>query len=222
LVLLAGLWSLWTYQRNVVWSDPVALWEDNVQKSPAKARVHANLGSAYLSSGRPAEAQSAFEKAAELDPSLVAALTSLANLHIDHTREWSEARRLLDEVGKRAPDYAPAYVSLGVMSLRGGDLPKAAELFEKALDLDERNQAALYNLGAVHFNRKDYAAARTVLEEGASYWPANAEMHALLGAALVEMGAYREALEPLHRSLALDPANPMATRYLAKVEESPR
>jgi len=219
-VLLAGVWSHWTYQRNTVWSDPVALWEDNVAKSPAKARVHANLGSAYLSSGRPAEARRAFEKATELDPSLVGAVTSLANLHIDHEREWSEAQRLLDEVEKRAPDYAPAYVSLGVMSLRRGDLPRAAELFEKALDLDERNQAALYNLGAVHFNRKDYAAAVAVLEEGASYWPANAGMQALLGAALVEMGAYREALEPLHRSLALDPANPMATRYLARVGES--
>ena len=219
-VLLAGVWSHWTYQRNVVWSDPVALWEDNVEKSPAKARVHANMGSAYLSSGRPAEARRAFEKATELDPSLVEAVTSLANLHIDHTKQWSEAQRLLDEVEKRAPDYAPAYVSLGVMSLRRGDLPRAAELFEKALDLDERNQAALYNLGAVHFNRKDYPAAVAVLEEGASYWPANAGMHALLGAALVEMGAYGEALEPLHRSLALDPANPMATRYLAKVGES--
>jgi protein O-mannosyl-transferase len=218
--VLAGLWSYWTYQRNVVWRDPVALWEDNVEKSPAKARVHANLGSAYLASRRPADAQRAFEKATELDPSLVEALTSLANLHIDHTGKWSEAERLLDEVEKRAPDYAPAYVSLGVMSLRRGELPRAAELFEKALDLDERNEAALYNLGAIHFNRKDYAAAVAVLEEGASYWPANAGMHALLGAALAERGRYGEALMSLHRALALDPANPMATRYLAKVRES--
>jgi tetratricopeptide (TPR) repeat protein len=217
LVLLAGVFSLWTYQRNRVWGDAVALWEDNVQKSPEKARVHGNLGSAYLASGRPAEARRAFEKAIELDPSLVAVLTSLANLHIDHTQEWSEAGRLLDEVLERAPDYAPAYVSLGVISLRRGELSTAAGLFEKALDLDERDQAALYNLGAVHFNRKDYAAAAAVLEEGASYWPANAGMHALRGAALVEMGRGEEALESLHRALALDPANPMAKRYRTRV-----
>ncbi|HEY7816586.1 MAG TPA: tetratricopeptide repeat protein, partial [Vicinamibacteria bacterium] len=221
LVLLAGVWSLWTYQRNGVWADPVALWEDNVEKSPGKARVHANLGSAYLVNGRPADARRAFEKAIELDPSLVEAVTSLANLHIDHTKEWSEAERLLDEVLKRSPDYAPAYVSLGVMSLRRGELPRAAELFEKALALDGRDEAALYNLGAVHFNRKDYPAAVAVLEEGRSYWPANAAMHALLGAALVEMGASEKALEPLREALALDPANPMATRYLARAEEVP-
>jgi Flp pilus assembly protein TadD len=218
--LLACVWSLWTYQRNVIWSDAVVMWEDNVEKSPAKARVHANLGSAYLASGRAVEARRAFEKAMAIDPSLVEAVTALANVHIDHTKEWSEAQRLLGEVVQRAPDYAPAYVSLGVMSLRGGDLSRAAQLFEKVLELDQRNQAALYNLGAVHFNRKDYSAAVSVLEEGTSYWPANAGMHALLGAALVEMGASGKALGPLHRALALEPKNPMATRYLAKVGES--
>jgi Tfp pilus assembly protein PilF len=220
LVLLAGIWSLWTYQRNVVWSDAVAMWEDNVEKSPGKARVHANLGAAYLASGRPVEAQKAFEKATAIDPSLVEVVTALANIHIDHTNEWSEAQRLLDEVVQRAPDYAPAYVSLGVMSLRSGDLSKAAQLLEKALDLDQRNQEALYNLGAVHFNRKDYPAAVAVLEEGVSYWPANAGMHALLGAAFVEMGANGKARESLHRALALDPQNPMAIRYLTKAGES--
>lgn len=218
-LLVASVSSYWTYQRNVVWSDPVALWEDNVRKSPAKARVHANLGSAYLASGRPAEAQAAFERAIELEPSLVEAMTSLADLHIDHTSQRSEARRLIDEVLERKPGYAPAYVSLGVMSLRAGDLPRAAALFEKALELDERNRAAFYNLGAVRFNQKDHAGAVFVLEEGVYYWPADARMHALLGASLVEMGAEAEALPPLRRALALDPANAMAARYLAEAEE---
>jgi tetratricopeptide (TPR) repeat protein len=219
-VLLACVWSLWTYQRNVVWADAVAMWEDNVEKSPSKARVHANLGSAYLASAGPVEAQQAFERALELDPSLVEAATALANVHIDSTKDWSEARRLLDEVIRREPDYAPAYVSLGVMSLRGEELSRAAQLFEKALELDPRNQEALYNLGAVHFNEKDYPAAVAVLEDGVSFWPANAGMHALLGAALVEAGAPGKAVEVLQRALALDPENSMAGQYLARAGKS--
>ena len=218
-VLLACVFCYWTYQRNIVWSDPVALWEDNVEKSPGKARVHANLGNAYLARGQHVEARMAFEKAIELDPSMVRAYTSLANVHIDYTKQWSEATRLLDEVLERAPEYVPAHVGLGVMRLRLGDFPRAGEIFEKALELDETNQAALYNFGAVHFNLNDYAKAIVILEKGTYYWPANARMHALLGAAFAKMGAHERAEISLQQSLALEPDNALAMQYLEKVTE---
>jgi len=47
-----------TLLRNDVWRNPVSLWEDNVAKAPGRARVHGNLGKAYLDKGR-------YEKAAE-------------------------------------------------------------------------------------------------------------------------------------------------------------
>jgi hypothetical protein len=36
-----------SFARNVVWMSPLTLWLDAVEKSPDKARPHANLGSAY-------------------------------------------------------------------------------------------------------------------------------------------------------------------------------
>ena len=38
---------LFTYQRNLLYQDPLLLWSDTVAKSPNKARPHNNLGYAY-------------------------------------------------------------------------------------------------------------------------------------------------------------------------------
>ena len=56
-----------TVLRNQVYGSQSALWEDAAAKSPAKPRVHNNLGWAYQQEGRLAEARRAYERALELD-----------------------------------------------------------------------------------------------------------------------------------------------------------
>ena len=59
-----------TVMRNKVYSSEISLWQDTVLKSPDKARVHNNLGHAYLLSQRNDEARSEFTTALKLDPQL--------------------------------------------------------------------------------------------------------------------------------------------------------
>ncbi len=67
--LLLAFVSL-TVLRNQVYANEIALWQDTAMKSPHKARVHNNLGSAYLLAQRNAEARSEFTTALQLDPQL--------------------------------------------------------------------------------------------------------------------------------------------------------
>ena len=78
LVLLV-LGSL-TLVRNQVYSNEVGLWEDTARKSPNKARVHNNLGYAYLLSKRQGEARQEFKLALQLDPNLYQARYNLDRL----------------------------------------------------------------------------------------------------------------------------------------------
>lgn len=55
-------------ERNRLWNDDVALWEDAANKSPAKPRVHYNLGVAYAREGRLAPAREEFQQALRLNP----------------------------------------------------------------------------------------------------------------------------------------------------------
>jgi tetratricopeptide (TPR) repeat protein len=66
-VVLLGLTVL-THARAEIWSDPIALWEDTVRKSPGKSRPHFQLAQAYTEQQRFDRAVEEFEKAAAIDP----------------------------------------------------------------------------------------------------------------------------------------------------------
>jgi hypothetical protein len=79
-VLLLALISL-TILRNQVYTSEVSLWEDTARKSPDKARVHNNLGNAYLLANKNDDARREFTLALKLDPLLYQARYNL--LHVD-------------------------------------------------------------------------------------------------------------------------------------------
>jgi tetratricopeptide (TPR) repeat protein len=56
-----------THARAMVWTDPVALWEDTVAKSPGKSRPHFQLAQTYAFAGRYDLAVPEFEKTAALN-----------------------------------------------------------------------------------------------------------------------------------------------------------
>lgn len=77
--LLLSFSSL-TLLHNQAYSDEISLWQDTVLNSPNKARVHNNLGHAYLLAQQYDAARSEFTKALELDPQLYQARYNLFRL----------------------------------------------------------------------------------------------------------------------------------------------
>jgi hypothetical protein len=78
-LLLLGLTTL-TVLRNQDYASEIRLWEDTVMKSPDKARVHNNLGYAYMLARRNDEARREFTTALQLDPRLYKARYNLFRL----------------------------------------------------------------------------------------------------------------------------------------------
>jgi hypothetical protein len=78
-LLLLALATL-TILRNQDYASEIRLWEDTVIKSPDKARVHNNLGYAYMLAHRNDEARREFTTALQLDPSLYKARYNLFRL----------------------------------------------------------------------------------------------------------------------------------------------
>ncbi|MBE9520258.1 MAG: tetratricopeptide repeat protein [Proteobacteria bacterium] len=62
------LFSVWTYQRNMVWQDEITLRRDSVAKSPNKPRAHAILANALERNNEFAEAAIYYNKALGLGP----------------------------------------------------------------------------------------------------------------------------------------------------------
>lgn len=222
LMMIASVYGLWTYQRNLVWKDPVTLWQDNAKKSPQKGRVHGNLGKALLDVKRYHEAEIAFQNAVKYDPNLLGAYVNLANICIDYRKDYDRARAYLHTALEKYPDYPTAYLNLGVMALNLGEkdpaqLPAAIEAFEKVLELDPQNLSAHYNLAACFINLQKLPEALQILDRGLSYWPAGHRLYLLKGRIHFmrrETEAARSALTAAH---ALRPDDPEVKKWYGKV-----
>jgi tetratricopeptide (TPR) repeat protein len=68
LVGLGALLCLVTVQRNEIWANDVALWEEAARRSPGDDLVAYNLAVAYARTGRISEARSSFHRALGLNP----------------------------------------------------------------------------------------------------------------------------------------------------------
>lgn len=69
-----------TIVRNQAYQTEISLWEDTARKSPDKARVHNNLGYAYLLAQRHSEARREFLITLQLDPNNYKAKYNLLRL----------------------------------------------------------------------------------------------------------------------------------------------
>ncbi|MFH2140206.1 MAG: tetratricopeptide repeat protein [Pseudomonadota bacterium] len=72
--------ALLTAQRNLDYRSEITLWQATAQQSPNKARVHNNLGYAWLLAGNNDEARREFQRALQLDPQHAEAAGNLRRL----------------------------------------------------------------------------------------------------------------------------------------------
>ncbi len=69
-VLIIAILLAWSRERNAVFASEVALWEDNLLKSPRDVRVLVNLAWAYKRAGRDEDGIAALTRAIEIKPML--------------------------------------------------------------------------------------------------------------------------------------------------------
>jgi tetratricopeptide (TPR) repeat protein len=67
LAAIALVFSVWTYQRNQIWQDPVTFWTDAMAKSADKPRAVKNLAFAYQQKEEWAAAVFYYKKAIDMD-----------------------------------------------------------------------------------------------------------------------------------------------------------
>ncbi|MBU2547122.1 MAG: tetratricopeptide repeat protein, partial [Proteobacteria bacterium] len=207
LVLLCAVtlaFSWWTYQRNQVWADPIALWRDVSEKSPHKARPHHSLAYWLIKQGQGQKALVELKKAMELAPDDYNIRTDIGNLLLDLGR-IDEAVEQLSYALKLEPEHSIALTNLGRAMYMQGKLEKAASYFAKAvaakpdLDLAHHNLAAIFNL----MGRTDEAIEhyRIVLRLD----PQAFIDRYYLADLLIKQGKYNEAIEHLEETLRLKP-----------------
>ncbi len=170
------VFCLWTYERNSVWTDPVALWKGCADKSVKKARPHNNLGAALAEQGRLDEAISHYSEALRREPDYETAHIGLGAALVKQGRLDEAVAHYIRALRIR-PNCEVTHYSLGIALTRQGKVDEAVVHYTKALKLNPEYAEAHNGLGVLlarqgkfkeaisHYRealhlRADYARAR--------------------------------------------------------------
>ncbi|MDH5525322.1 MAG: tetratricopeptide repeat protein [Desulfobulbaceae bacterium] len=147
-LLVMSTWGLWTYQRNAVWADPVALWLSHVQDDPQNPRAHNNLGKAYFLAGDLQKAKDHFVRALELEPEDRFAQDNIGVV-LEQLGDLAGAEIEYRKMIKLESDYSRGYRRLGDVLHKQGKLQEALQAYERALKFFPENWLAHKGAGRI-------------------------------------------------------------------------
>ncbi len=181
------------------WDEAARALEHLTQLAPDVPEAYANLGLAYYSEGRPAEALSSFERAQKLDPHLqqVQAMMGLCEADLGQCRQ---AIGILGPVFQRSADKDTARLA-GLHLLHCYSQLKqpteALKIGEKLFEQFPHDPEVLYQLSRLHAERSSDLMASLLRTAPDSAWMhyANAQIQESLDRLSAATQEYRHALE---------------------------
>ena len=149
--------ALGTHARAAVWSNPVALWEDTVRKSPKKSRAYLQLAQSYYDAGDFTKAIETFDRVRQIEPPDYNTLINQA-LAYQRANRLDEALARLREAAA-IEGTAHVYSQIGMVHAQRGQRAEALEALAAAEKADP-NWAPTYNYRAkIHFQANELAPA---------------------------------------------------------------
>ena len=213
LCVMGALFTVWTFERNNVWSDEISLYRDCVAKAPGKARTYNNLGAALLRGGNLAEAAEQFKTALKIKPDYVDAHYNLGYA-LSRQGNLDAGIYHFDETLRLDPKNLKALNNLGVTLALQGRYGEAANYFEAALKQDPRDADVHYNLAIALKNMGNPDDAAKQFARVLALDSRHAEAHYNLGLLKKERGQADAANQHFARALEINPDFEEARRNL--------
>lgn len=206
-----------TIQRNVIYQSAFNLWSDAVEKSPDKARPHANLAAALVRLDRTGEAIREYREALRLAPDaaevhrgLAIALSSKGGASQEALNHYKEAVRL-------RPDLAERHYDLANAMLARRERDEAIREYEEAARLAPAFAENRYNLANALYQKGQLDEAIEQYQQALQARPEFVECHYNLGDTYVRRGRLEDAIREFREALKLRPNDATIHYVLALV-----
>ena len=211
---LIVVFAFWTHERNTLWTQPIAFWEDTVQKSPDHYRPHFNLGTSYLGAEAYDRAITAFEKSLAHSPPYPEEIyTNIGSAYIE-TGRYDAARRNLNRAVELNPKAYIAHNLLAKLERKNGNYTVALDQYKKAIKT-RPNAYSYHGLGILYMDMKALNKAVEVFQRALTLRPNWANGYSSLGLARAKQGRLDLAIPILKQATNLDPGNEEALYNLA-------
>ncbi len=196
-----------TWQRNAVYQDEVALWQDTIVKRPDNARTYNNLGRHYFLQDRWEEAIPCYETSLRLDPGMPKTHFNLGLAHLWAGRP-AEAVAPLQTAVRILPHYFAAHLNLGMALSKTGRGEEALPHFAAARRFDPWPEEIHFQWGVALARLERWPEAIAHYVECLRMNPRHAEAQSNWGTALMAMKAVPEAITHFETARRLRPDSP--------------
>jgi tetratricopeptide (TPR) repeat protein len=212
-ILVLAVFSAWTHERNLTWSNPLEFQRDVATKAPNNARAQHNLALAYYEADRPQDALIAVQRAIKLQPMDDRPRRLMGQILIELGRaseaieSYQQALTLRPQIMKsllglgialEAAGFADEafrhYLAEGTKLGRAGSPWKAIPLLEKAVELRGADPEARNALGSAYMMAGLREQALAQYQEAVTHDPTMMEAWYNLGLVADALGHKEMAL----------------------------
>ncbi len=204
------------YATHGAGPEAVAIFEHVRAAGNTSYELAFNLAGAYLVADDPARALENYDAALALKPGSVPALRQAA-LVAEQRGELERSLSYWLRAKKIAPDEAEILLGFGRVCLRMDLLEDAEPALVKAASLKPDDGTYQYTLAAAKVGKKQFEAARHLVETLVARQPADPQLQYALGSIFYLEGQLDEAARHLRESLRLRPEQQAAQYYLGLV-----
>ncbi|MBI5816665.1 MAG: tetratricopeptide repeat protein [Nitrospinae bacterium] len=170
-----------TRARNEVWKDKITLWSDVAEKSPGKPRGYIHIGLAHMRADRLGDAETWFNKAAQVAPQNAYAHYMLGKIYVKRGED-GRAIGEFEAALSRQDNLSLAHMQIGDIHMRRGDCPLAAKSYIRAVNLAPGMVEFRMKLGRALEKCGDRRGSATVFESVLKIEPENIEARQALDA----------------------------------------
>ncbi|MBU1012874.1 MAG: tetratricopeptide repeat protein [Bacteroidetes bacterium] len=202
--LIIVVYGCLTLVRNTVWKTKLALWYDVVQKSPAKARPHLNLGIAYFHLFKPVPAIEQFNIANKIEPENDQVYYNRAEALLVLNRTEDAIRDLNQSISLN-DKFAEAFDTRGIARLRMKDFDAAIDDCSKAIELKPELESAWFNRANAYLFKGEIQNALNDLNKAIQLNPNFAAALNNRGQVMLNLGKYEDAIIDLNKALEIEP-----------------
>lgn len=120
------------------------------------------------------------------------------------SRKYADAMNMFDAYTKHRPDNAWGYYMLGLSAWKSGQLDRARDAFETAIQKDPKQVKSLVNLSRVNLEQDEPTDALEHIQAAIALDSANGSIWRVLGRVDARLGKTDEALDAYRRAITID------------------
>ncbi len=200
----------WTFERNKVWQDRLAMEADNVQKAPLSARAHTNYAKTLFTINEKSKAMRHLTEALRLKPGY----------------EDAEALTWIIKFGAIEPTQTGGHYFLdakatfknGITNFNNGKYKEAIIDFTETLKIFPKYENARSNIGAAYLNMGNFTLAKKYIQKELNINPNHLEANFNLGMLYEKQKKYELAAQQYEKILKINPKHPNTIKRLAVIK----